>query len=192
MPLSPKTDESLKTAIFNLAKSNYNRKYAEKESNHPIVGGGTCLYQTACLIAAAHELAPGLRVIPQAGSAMFLRLPTEKDDGKDETMTHFSFMWQNEPIELIRKKYLACNILPEIHIWAAIAETQELIDFAVGDIDIQCVKIGRMDWLTPTPPTFIWAQRNGIPPGWHYEPTQEATMFAVQMLKEYILNQPEK
>src|SRR5665213_2409584 len=66
----------------------------------------------------------GTRALLQAGSASWLFKAPEKDDGVGPT--HYSYVFETGSVQTAFQ--LACGGLPEVHCWAAIPETQEIID----------------------------------------------------------------
>ncbi len=170
--------------------------------------GGACLYWTTSVIEAAQRVA-GVRLVMQAGSAQFRRLPPHLDDGKPETATHFSYMWsppvrsnasswlnvythpdgstmQARPDGLIERpgadgKPFVC--LPEMHVWAADPERQELVDLSTKFLPTLCQKTlgvpgGPRVWQDATPPDYVWCTYDKLPPDWRYAPDRDATILA--------------
>ncbi len=192
----PATDPQLKESIVTEAYGLFDKKYNHQSIFPRYKDGsqiidhqkrGRCLYYTACLIGAAHRA--GIQLIPQAGSASFLRLPRELDDGKETTLTHFSYEWQNQKDEEIEEKYLSRGILPEMHVWAACPATMELIDISVKHIPEQCKITADMEWLTPKPPDYVWGTMEQMPEFWSYRATPEACVFSLKLFNRYIIGQ---
>jgi len=135
---------------------------------------GSCLYWTMAVIDAAGR--NGLRLIPQAGTAAFQRLPAHLDDGAETTLTHFSYEWHGGDglVALPDGR----TVLPEIHVWAADPAKGEIVDLSTRHLAEMCRLSTGMPWLEAAPPRFLWARQ--LPAGWHYAPNREATELAVR------------
>lgn len=139
---------------------------------------GSCLYWAVSAIAAARE--GGLRLVLQAGTAAFQRLPERLDDDELTTLTHFSYEWQPGSRSLVNLG--GKLVLPEMHIWAADPVAGEIVDLSTRHLAEMCGATTGMPWLEAPPPAFLWARR--LPAGWHYAPTQEATELAARFIGE--------
>lgn len=143
---------------------------------------GSCLYWSATAIAVAAKL--GIRLIMQAGTANFRRLPPHLDDGAPTTLTHFSYEWSgaappldHPAVQLALKT--GKRVLPEMHVWAADPARQEIVDLTTRFLPEMCERTAGLEWLEDAPPRFLW-QGNPLPPGWSYTPNREATFLAMR------------
>lgn len=143
----------------------------------------------ACLIYAEHtqdvvQDITGLRTIIQAGSASWPRIKPEEDDGVSPT--HFSYVWTDPPTTAAMRDIIFCAVtsghLPEMHCWAAIPETGEIIDFTTKFQKEQCEKRAHLSWTAPEPPEYIWSHMHSLPDGVLYQPTFTACKFAHHMI----------
>jgi hypothetical protein len=144
----------------------------------------SCLYWTAAICAAAAKR--GIRLIPQAGSASWRRLPHELDDGKPETATHFSYVYEEgtDP-----RPYLARGILPECHCWAADPKRNEIVDLTTRFLPTVCDKLTGLAWLTPAPPSFVWGnplELRAAMPDCSYVASVEACMLAYALISKEV------
>lgn len=134
---------------------------------------GTCVYQTAALIAAAqqHGLTAenGTAIVPQAGSAFWRRIAEADDDGAQDT--HWGF--QYDPSTLAPGDM--CGLPVEVHVWAAIPSLGEIIDISTRDWPKTCKASAGLDWPGPKPPDYMWLKTTQPPKGAAYIGDQDAT-----------------
>lgn len=164
---------------------------------------GACLYWAASVIHVAARAPWHLNLVMQAGSAMFQRLPEHLDDGKPDTLTHFSYVWTPPDKDPLRAPHIngvpvppwfttrpdprndgkirAC--LPEIHVWAGDPATQTLVDLTTFKLAAQCVNIMGAPWFEAPPPDYLWHHVAELPNGWRYEPIAAATFYAMKMAR---------
>jgi hypothetical protein len=117
----------------------------------------------------------GYNPIIQAGDLQWPIVDPKDDDGIMNT--HFGYMWT--PHEPASQRALAAGLLPEIHAWIGLLDTQECVDFSTHDLKNQAQKMG-FTWRTPEPPKYLW----GKPPaGVLYRPHRDATFFAMSRVK---------
>jgi len=146
---------------------------------------GRCLYFAAFTVDEIRQR--GAEAIVQAGSMQWPMIRNEDDDGI--CSTHFSFMWnckreelsdlENERLERVIR---VGNIsLPEMHVWAAIPETQEFIDFTVSFLPEQAEEVG-FKWTASRPPDFLWTA--ALPPRVVYRPNPDATQLARGLIRK--------
>ena len=137
---------------------------------------GSCLYYSHYLATQLFDL--GKRVLIQAGSLQWPRILPSQDDGK--CSTHFSYMWEN--IDEKNRVAISRGVLPEMHVWCALPEEQELIDFSTGELPTQCEITTPMKWTRIQPPKFFWGGAKDIPEGVIYDPSYEASLLAMKLL----------
>jgi len=159
-----------KEAIYAAACKRFADWYGE-----PMQRNGACLYWAQIAAGVLNGL--GLRAIIQAGDMHWPIVPDGQDDGM--SATHFAYVWDPKSPASIA----SCNAghLPEMHCWAGIPATGELIDFSTKYLPERAAVHG-MKWCTPLPPDFLWATSAKMPPGVIYRPNKQATRFAVGLL----------
>lgn len=137
-----------------------------------------CLYWTAGVCLAAH--ANGLRLIPQAGTSSWRRLPEALDDGV--VGTHFSYQWDGYDDERVQRA-LDAGMLPEMHVWAADPKRNEVVDATTRFLPRQCEQTAGLPWLMPEPPKYLWGGPSAI---WQldalYVPDADATKLALDLM----------
>ncbi len=91
----------------------------------------------------------------QAGTMQWPRLTEEQDDGRPETASHFSYVF--EPLEALR--HLMAGRMPEVHAWTVLVRksnhTVDLIDITTRHLVTQAKSNG-WDWPGDVPPDFFW------------------------------------
>ena len=116
----------------------------------------------------------------QAGSASWLFKSPAKDDGVGPT--HYSYVF--EPGSMQTALQLARGELPEIHCWAAILGTQEIIDPTTRHLHELCkLALPGEEWSAEAPPAYFWGTAANLPNGWHYEPDARAIAIAFRFLR---------
>lgn len=188
----------MSAAIVATAREIFADRYGDEPHG---IAGGACLYWAVSAIIAAHM--HGRRLVLNAGSAQFRRLPDHLDDGKPDTLTHFAYEWTPPHMDPLRVPVVdgervpphlttrpdphgrMRRCLPEIHVWAGDPATQELVDLSTFALKRQCETTGRMPWLEAEPPDHVWCHVSEIPDGWHYVPSAEATAHAIILASMY-------
>jgi hypothetical protein len=137
-----------------------------------LVPQAACVSHAMVLQALAYHR-HGLRLVPQAGSAAWQRIPHEMDDG--HIMTHFGYEWRpdDQKSDLARR----LGLLPEVHVWLGDPERQEIVDITTGMFPDQAKAIRGYDWPGKLPPPFIWCGTDEIPPEARYVPSRDATIY---------------
>lgn len=140
-----------------------------------------CLFLTVCVIHVASK--HGIRLVPQAGSCFWRRVPIEMDDGA--MVTHFGYQWELSPRTIFEIKN---NRLPEIHVWAGDPITQEVVDLTAGSFPAQCKTLTGEDWFMPLPPSYIWMPGKKALTRYDasYEADMQATNVAIEMFKRHL------
>jgi hypothetical protein len=134
---------------------------------------GSCIF--AAGLASKIISRQGPRCIIQAGTACWPRIYEHQDDGVSST--HFSYVWEHSPTTMSR---ISQGLLPEMHAWCAIPETNEIIDMTTIFAPIQCKKMIGEDWPGPRLPAYIWATPDNLPDNVIYKPYQTATILAMR------------
>lgn len=132
-----------------------------------------CLYNTFGVIVAAKSC--GYNVIPQAGTMSWPMVAPEEDDGI--SATHWSYVW--DPHGLPTAISVATGNLPEIHVWAALVDTHEIIDISTRGFKTAAEAHG-YKWSAPDPPDYLWTKEP--PSNTVYKPVLEACKFATTMI----------
>ena len=132
---------------------------------------GACLYWTQVAMNILHRR--GERVIFQAGTMLW---PCLNDDHGDRP-THFGYEWT--PDEPFSKQALAMGQLPEVHMWAALPDRGEIVDFSTAGFKRIAKEHHGLPWETPDPPLYIWGQP---PERTLYKPIKEAIVFMLRWI----------
>jgi len=93
------------------------------------------------------------------------------------------YMWDiNVAKQFLKNGIVSLGILPEIHCWAGIIDTNEIVDLSTRHLVQQYEKTMRETWQAPAPPLYIWVNSDTIPDGVRYIPDMEAIHFALMTL----------
>lgn len=131
-----------------------------------VAPSGACFYFAAFTVEEIRKT--GTRAVLQAGSAGWPRIRPDQDDGV--CPTHFSYMWTPNEAPSIRA--MMQGLLPEVHVWAAIPDTGEIVDLTSGKFPEQARKLIGYDWPGDLPPKFLWSKK--LPKGAFYTPEMGA------------------
>ena len=141
-----------------------------------------------CLYLANHTvetlLRHGYQAVIQAGSLQWPRIRPEGDDGKINT--HFAYMWT--PQEPASDLSVAMGNLPEMHVWAGIVDSQEIVDFSTKHLKEAASACG-MTWTAKDPPRYLWCSTKSLPHWVVYRPDRDATIYACRLIKR-LFNPP--
>ncbi len=202
--MNASADSDLVALIRDDAAAHYAVHFADSHRNR-FLPGGSCLYWAASAIIAAQR--HGIRLVLQAGSAAFQRLPPHLDDGRPETLTHFAYEWTPPHKDPLRSRVFVRDgreeptpahfttrpdrvtgqpalCLPEMHVWCGEPATQTLVDLSTFDLTRQCETVLGVPWLDEKPPPFLWCAPREIPTAWHYNPNRDATLLAALILAD--------
>jgi hypothetical protein len=159
-----------KETIYQQTVAQYNEWYGDDPS-HKI--NGCCLYWalTGAIIFQRH----GIRSIIQAGT---MQWPGREDDGVNDT--HFGYVWSPEREE--SQAALRAGIFPEIHIWLALPERGEIVDFSVSFLPGLAERDG-FKWTLPPPPQYLWSTKDEMPEGVIYSPKFQAIAWLTGKLE---------
>ena len=117
----------------------------------------------------------GYKPVVQAGDMQWPVVDVCDDDGKMNT--HLAYMWT--PHEEKSKLALVSGLLPEMHCWLGLVETQEFIDFSTHDFKNQAARLG-VNWTSKQdPPKYLWGK---LPFRVLYRPHRDATFFAMSRM----------
>lgn len=131
------------------------------------------------------------RTIIQAGSAQWPRVPPHLDDGVSPT--HFAYEWDPDsqfaqllrlgvfPLVQAADGHVAAS-LPEIHVWLACPDTQEIIDFTSGVWPAACEATLGLPWLADLPPDYLWTFGTKLPPNVNYRASRDAIDAVIAVL----------
>lgn len=117
-----------------------------------------------------------VRTILQAGTMEWPCSAT--DDGV--APTHFGYVWERD--SLVTHSMIAQQLMPEIHVWAAIPTRNEIVDVTTCYLIRQAKHRACIEWTATAPPDFLWVRADQIPDRVIYQPDYDATRLAVQML----------
>lgn len=121
----------------------------------------------------------GVRAVLQAGSASWLIVPEEHDDGISPT--HYSYECEITPRSLM--EMITIGVLPEMHVWAAIPNTNEVIDLTTRYLPELSASAGlkcQIDY-----PPYVWENVRVLSDmGMYYKPTMAATQLAMHLIME--------
>jgi hypothetical protein len=93
--------------------------------------------------------------------------------------THFTYEWSPHRPESLAA--LKLGLLPEIHLWIALPDQNEMVDFSTKWLPRQAAKAGLV-WRTEPPPDFLWCGFDDLPGGVVYRPDLEAIQFALNFI----------
>lgn len=150
-----------KQAIFEEAKALLDEWYPDIPRED-----GCCLYWNQ--VAMRTLLVHGYKPVMQAGS-MHWKINHNPDPNVADT---FGYEWS--PDTHLSQSQIYNGLLPEVHIWAALPETGELIDFSTGSIKAVATERFGFIWDREDPPEFVWG---APPPGTVYMPNRQAIAF---------------
>lgn len=123
----------------------------------------------------------GRRAVIQAGTAFWPICPLDKDDGSRPL--NYGYQWEPpESVPTAMMQTILTGYLPEIHCWAAIPDTLEIIDFTTSFQPQICKEQIGADWVDQ-PPLFLWQPANKLPERYYYEPVPEAINFCLALLR---------
>ena len=162
--------DDFKADIVDRAQVVFNRLPGPEDLPHR-----QCLRWALATMLALNE--QGIRAGINAGSASFLAVPPELDDGVSPT--HLSFFWQNEKHSV--ESVAALNHLPEIHVWTVIPDHNLIVDISSQWMHIVAAECG-IKWFMP-PPAIMWGE---LPGGWMYEPSVTACALAYQLAADIL------
>lgn len=157
-----------KEAIYFEVQGEFKRRW-----QHLCIEYRSCLYMTLVggMVLAKH----GVRGVPQGGSMQFPMVDLAQDDGVMNT--HFAFVW--DPESLDSRLAMAQDMLPEMHVWIGIPDTQEIVDFNTGTFP-DFAKSINLDWPGAKPPKYIWDTCQALDKkGIVYRPNRKATQLAM-------------
>jgi len=113
-----------------------------------------------------------IEALPVGGSMNWLAVPPHLDDGVSPT--HFSYEF--EPHSMQSQFAMFSGNLPEMHAWAYLPATDEIIDMTTRHLQVQCARIApSMVWQADDPPDYLWARASRLPEGVYYTPDINAT-----------------
>jgi hypothetical protein len=119
------------------------------------------------------------RAVVQAGTMQWEVVPRHLDDGV--MGTHLAFKWS--PREFNSVMNMAAGGIPEMHVWIALPERNEIVDFSTGTFPAFAQTLG-VKWLSPPPPDFLWQDvGQAAAEGHFYEPNGAATELAWRIIQ---------
>ena len=162
--------EPVKRVVIDRAKKIVDRIEVRKHK--------ACLYWAR---AVEHVLTSmGHRAIIQAGTMHWPIVRPEDDDGV--SATHFSYMW--EPDSPVSQRAVALGFLPEMHVWCALPDRQEIIDPTTQFLPQQTLETAGLAWREAEPPEYLWCSCDALPDRVGYIPNLSATGLALSILEK--------
>lgn len=166
------TPQHTKGEIYRIVCERFDKWYPTA-AQHP---GGQCVRWACTLMGVALER--GLRPKIQAGSMSWPIVTPEQDDGVSPT--HFSYEWSPGSPESLMQ--LATGGLPEMHVWVALPDQNEILDFSTKSFPEEAKRHGLV-WRTPPPPDYLWCRAGEQPPRVHYKPDLQAIAFILNHMR---------
>lgn len=121
----------------------------------------------------------GFDVLFQAGSLSWPMVPRE--EWITNPITHFSYVWSPETPQ--SQTMLKAGKLPEIHVWLALPQRMELVDFSTGTLPTHAQANHELArWTGPKPPDFLWCRFADIPEGVFYDVNRDATKLLLRKI----------
>ncbi len=160
-----------KLRIVNDARSLAMRHWPEMV-NKP----GNCLYAAMSLMHVLDVI--GIRAWIQAGTCYWPRLTPEQAKSEDDPIYSFGYEW--EPNSFDTQVRIALDTLPEMHVWVAIPDTNEIVDLTSGQFPVQCQNLLKLDWPGIKPPDYFWCKVGG--PEWPQSVQYFAKLDAVKLV----------
>lgn len=137
-----------------------------------------CLYYGAFTALAIARR--GVRAILQAGSASWRFKARGHDDGVGPT--HYSYEF--DPWHFLSAERLARGAFPEMHCWAAIPSTGEIIDLTTRHLPALLRQgLPGETWTAALPPEYFWGRADALPEGWLYRADRAAIDIAFTLLR---------
>lgn len=143
--------------------------------------GGACAYGSLVLQALAYKRYRH-KLMLQAGTLQWEFKKAELDDGISATC--YSYMW--EPRSPLTIAMVANGRLPEMHVWLADPEAEELIDLATGTLRAEAEERVGLTWTRADPPDFLWVGFDAVPADAHYR----VAKAAIEVAGSLIYDQP--
>lgn len=142
---------------------------------------GLCVLASVFTIGYLAEM--NIRAVLQAGSAAWVRLRREDDDGKIADC--FGYQW--DPSSETSQALLAHGVIPELHAWVGIPAQDggpgELIDMMVGRLPSLCRAHGGV-WTAKEPPPYLWCLHDRIPTWCRRYQADRMAIHVVQQIVE--------
>jgi hypothetical protein len=164
-------------ALVKTIRKEMEQWYAQqpKEDLGPI--GGYCLwwaYHTVEVLKRA-----GLKAQIQAGTAYWPIVTAAQDDGISPNQFGYKFEYNvGAALKIIG------GVLPEMHVWAAIAEDGggTIIDVTTKYWPERCLRMIGQVWRASKPPDYLWVTAKSMPPLVTYHADMDAIKLAYQIL----------
>lgn len=169
-----KTPQATKERVIALAETIMTKGFVSE--NNPRV----CIYW-ACAVGVA-LLENKIRGVVQAGSASWPFIEMENDDGI--SATNYSYVWDKNAGTCVVNvmTILHTVLMPELHAWVGIPETQEVIDPTTRFLKNN-VKAAGFEWKRKQdPPQYFWDHK--LPANTIYEVCPVATRYVLNLIKQ--------
>lgn len=114
----------------------------------------------------------------QAGTCYWPRLARHQDDGRSPNL--YGYEYVPGPDNYLS---IARGRMPEIHVWAGIAETETIIDLTPSFFPERAMSLAGLSWPGIRPPRFLWTHVKNLPEDVIYKPDVEAIGICYSILQ---------
>lgn len=160
--------------IAGLVRHLFREWYGNAKAEADALNAGMCLHWTHCTCCVLRLC--GYRAILQAGS---MNWPINRN-APPPAATHFSYEW--EPNDFDSAFRIAQGALPEVHVWTALPDREEIVDFSTGFFKEVASERHNLQWEDADPPAFLWCNARALPEGVRYRPNIDAIKFVCEFL----------
>jgi hypothetical protein len=95
--------------------------------------------------------------------------------------THYGYEWEADSATNVIQ--IMKGEMPEMHVWAALPERNQIIDLTTGFQPERCGTLLGMDWPAARPPDWLWLEADrAVDAGAYYEPCPDAIQLALNLL----------
>lgn len=171
---NPRYANATRDEIAGYVRALFKLWYSGARAEADEMNAGLCLHWTHCACCVLRQ--SGYRAILQAGS---MNWPINRNAPEPQP-THFSYEW--EPDNFDSALRIAQGALPECHVWAALPDRNEIVDFSTGFFKGVASKRHGLTWLDADPPEYLWCPANALPEGVRYRPSLQAIRFVCEFL----------
>jgi hypothetical protein len=174
------TPQHIKDEIYRVTAKQFAEWYPP-ETQHP---GGHCVAWACTGLRILMER--GFNAKLQAGSMSWPIVTAELDDGVSPT--HFTYEWS--PHTPKSQGRMAAGGIPEMHVWLALPDRNEIIDFSTKFF-LEQAKQFDLVWQAPAPPDYLWAGAEDLRRinqvrhlGVYYQANMEAITYIINYLRQ--------
>ncbi len=143
--------DMMKQKAFRIVQDDV-REWLHDHGEHENTTGACALF---AFFGVKHLRSQGFRALIQAGSCLWPRVNVEQDDGVMNT--HFGYEWDSSCLKTWKPVFDENRIrMPEIHVWCALPDEGQIVDFSVHCFPEQCERRAGEKWIGSKPPDFFW------------------------------------